>query len=268
LANSIHIGTSGYIYEDWKNYFYPEDLDKKGCLEYYSTIFNTVELNFTYYCFPNPYIFLNLSKKVKEDFVFSVKANSVFTHQRNYSNDTLKTFLQSLRPLSDSGKLGSILFQFPYSFKATKCNFDYLKKICEDFEGFDSCVEFRNICWTYGNKTAELLSSMKMGFCNVDEPKIEGLLPATSISTSDTGYIRFHGRNGQYWWKNEQAYQRYDYMYSQDELLEWIPRVKKINNNTKKTFIYFNNHYKAKAAKSALIFLDLLNSNNITTSQK
>ncbi|MBE3090332.1 MAG: DUF72 domain-containing protein, partial [Actinobacteria bacterium] len=56
-------------------------------------------------------------------------------------------------------------------------------------------------------------------------------------------------------------------MYSQDELIEWIPRVKEINNNTKKSFIYFNNHYKAKAAKSALIFLDLLKSNNIATSQ-
>ncbi len=84
MASIIYIGTSGYSYEDWKNYFYPEDLDKKEYLGYYSTIFNTVELNFTYYCFPNPYTFLNLSKKVKEGFVFSVKANSVFTHQREY----------------------------------------------------------------------------------------------------------------------------------------------------------------------------------------
>ena len=267
MASIIYIGTSGYSYEDWKNYFYPEDLDKKEYLGYYSTIFNTVELNFTYYCFPNPYTFLNLSKKVKEGFVFSVKANSVFTHQREYSSDDLKTFLQSLKPLSDCGKLASILFQFPYSFKAVKNNFDYLKRIGEDFRGFDSCVEFRNNCWMRDNKAVDLLSSMNMGFCNVDEPQIEGLLPATSISTSDVGYLRFHGRNGQCWWEHEQAYQRYDYMYSQDELIEWIPRVKEINNNTKKTFIYFNNHYRAKAAKSALIFLDLLKSNNIATSQ-
>ncbi|MBU4449859.1 MAG: DUF72 domain-containing protein, partial [Actinobacteria bacterium] len=86
-------------------------------------------------------------------------------------------------------------------------------------------------------------------------------------STSGIGYLRFHGRNGKCWWEHEKAYQRYDYMYSQDELQEWIPRIKEINNNTKKSFIYFNNHYKAKAAKSALMFLDLLKSSNIATSQ-
>src|SRR5659263_467678 len=120
--------------------------------------------------------FLNLSKKVKEGFVFSVKANSVFTHQREYSSNDLKTFLQSLKPISDCGKLASILFQFPWSFKAVKNNFDYLKRIGEDFKGFDSCVELRNNRWMRDNKAVDLLSSMNMGFCNVDEPQIEGLL--------------------------------------------------------------------------------------------
>jgi len=267
LTSITYIGTSGYCYEDWKNYFYPEDLDKKEYLRYYSSAFNTVELNFTYYCMPNPYTFLNLSKKVKEGFVFSVKANNAFTHKGQYSSDDLKIFLQSLKLLSGCGKLGSILFQFPWSFRAVKNNFDHLKKIGEDFEGFDTCVEFRNNCWTNDNKAVDLLSSMNVGFCNVDEPQIEGLLPATSISTSNIGYIRFHGRNVQHWWEHEKAYQRYDYMYSQDELKEWIPRIEEINKNTKKSFIYFNNHYKAKAAKSALILSDLLKSNNIATSQ-
>lgn len=267
MISIIYIGTSGYSYEDWKNHFYPEGLDKKEYLKHYSTIFDTVELNFTYYCMPNPYTFLNLSKKVKDGFVFSVKANSIFTHQEEYSRNDLKTFLQSLKPLSDCGKLGSILFQFPWNFKSVNNSFDHLKRIGEDFEGFDSCIEFRNNCWTNNSRVTDLLSSMNIGFCNVDEPQIEGLLPATSISTSNIGYVRFHGRNNQSWWQHEQAYQRYDYMYSQDELIEWVPRIKEINKNTKKSFIYFNNHYKAKAAKSALLFLDLLKSNNIATSQ-
>jgi uncharacterized protein YecE (DUF72 family) len=267
-VKDIYIGTSGYNYEDWKNYFYPPDLDSKEYLHYYSGVFNTVELNFTYYCFPNPYTFFSLCRKVKEsqNFIFSLKANSKFTHERDYNIDDSRKFLVSLKPLYEVDRLGSILFQFPYSFSFNENNLDYIKRIGEDFAGYNICVEFRNNSWL-NDTMLENLKKLSVGFCNVDEPHLKGLIPATSICTTDTGYIRFHGRNSASWWEHEHAYQRYDYMYSQEELAEWIPKAKEITDGAKKTFIYFNNHYKGKAAKSALLFLDLLKSNNIYTSQ-
>jgi uncharacterized protein YecE (DUF72 family) len=236
-------------------------MSSKDYLCYYSNYFNTVELNFTYYCFPSIHSFDSMCAKVKDigGFIFSVKAHSIFTHQRNYSLEDAKKFLESLKSLSEYSCLGSILFQFPYSFHLTQSNLRYLSKIGEDFKGYDICVEFRNKYWLDA-KVLSLLKDFNMGFCNVDEPQLNGLLPATDICTSDIGYLRFHGRNSQSWWENENAFQRYDYMYKQEELVEWIPRMKNIAGKTKKVFVYFNNHYKGKAAKSALMFAELLKS--------
>src|SRR5665811_88300 len=103
----------------------------------------------------------------------------------------------------------SILFQFPYSFSLTPSNIYYLSKIGESFKGYNICVEFRNNHWLDA-KVLSLLKESNIGFCNVDEPHLNGLLPATDICTSDTGYIRFHGRNEQLWWEHENAFQRYD----------------------------------------------------------
>jgi len=260
-VNPIFIGTSGYSYEDWKSFFYPSQVCSKDYLSYYSNYFNTVELNFTYYCFPGSHAFDSIYVKVKdiEGFVFSVKAHSVFTHQRNYRIEDAKKFIESLKPLRDYSRLGSILFQFPYSFHLTQSNLDYLSRIGEDFKDCDICVEFRNKYWLDA-KVLALLKGLNIGFCNVDEPQINGLLPATDICTSDTGYLRFHGRNSQSWWAHENAFQRYDYMYKQEELAEWIPRMQNITEKSKKVFVYFNNHYKGKAAKSALMFAELLKS--------
>jgi len=267
-VTDFYIGTSGYSYEDWKNNFYPRDLDSKDYLYYYSRVFDTVELNFTYYSFPNPYTFFSLCKKVEENkkFIFSVKANSKFTHERNYDTDDSKQFIYALKPLENADRLGSVLFQFPYSFRFSEDNLDYIKKIGNDFEGLDISIEFRNNSWM-NDLVMEVLRGLNIGFVNVDEPGLKGLLLPSSICTTDMGYIRFHGRNSRSWWKSEQAYQRYDYIYSQEELAEWIPKAEEIADKTKKMFVYFNNHYKAKAAKSAQLFLDLLKNSNIFTSQ-
>jgi len=267
-VTELYIGTSGYSYEDWKNNFYPRDLASKEYLYYYSRLFNSVELNFTYYRFPNPYTFFSICEKVKENkkFIFSVKANSKFTHERIYDTDDSKKFIYALKPLENADRLGSILFQFPYSFRFSEGNLDYIKKIGNDFEELDISIEFRNNSWI-NDLVMDSLRNLNIGFVNVDEPDLKGLILPSSICTTDTGYIRFHGRNSSSWWQNEKAYQRYDYMYSQEELADWIPKAEEIANNTKKIFVYFNNHYKAKAAKSALLFLDLLKNSNIYTSQ-
>lgn len=263
---NILVGTSGYSYADWAGVFYPEDTEKKDQLTYYSREFNTVEINFTYYSLPHPRIFENMSKKVTGDFVFSIKAHSSITHTRDIKENEIVKFKDSLASLSASKRLGPVLLQFPWAFKFSRANCDYLSRIKESFNDFELCVEFRNSSWL-GDSTVNHLKSLDMGFCNVDEPGLKGLLPPTSIVTSSVGYIRFHGRNSLNWWRPKETYMRYDYLYSKEELDEWVPRVKEVASNTKRTFIYFNNHYKAQAVRSAKILQGLIEDSDNSTSQ-
>jgi len=252
----IYLGTSGYSYADWNGVFYPEGLKKEKQLQFYSTEFNSVELNFTYYTLPNPRIFDNMASRVPDDFVFAVKAHRSMTHTRDCSQEDYRLYVQALAPLVESKKMGPVLLQFPWAFKLSKSNMDYLEKQKARLEGLDLCVEFRHSSWIE-DKVFDFLREQDIGFTNVDQPQLDTLLPPTDISTSDTGYIRFHGRNSASWWKPRQAYMRYNYMYEQGELIDWLPRIEKVASNTKKTHIYFNNHYKAQAARSAKILESL-----------
>ena len=92
----------------------------------------------------------------------------------------------------------------------------------------------------------------------MDEPQLEGLLPPTAHVTSDTGYVRFHGRNAAKWWDHEEGWERYDYRYSRDELEEWVPRIRKLMEETETLFVFYNTHFKGKSVDNAMDLLDLL----------
>lgn len=262
----LFLGTSGYKYKDWEGEYYPLGLDSKDNLSYYAGDFNTVEINFTYYSLPNPYIFGNMAKKVPDGFLFSVKVHHSVTHSQELDTGQQKEFIEALKPLQHNSLLGCILAQFPFSFKYNTNNLNYLKKVGDFFSKYNLAVEFRHNSWL-NPIVMEAMSNLNMAFSNVDEPQLPGLIPPADTVTSRIGYIRFHGRNAKYWWNHQQAYQRYDYQYQNQELIEWLPRIKKIISLTDKVFIYFNNHYQAKAVKSALALSGLLQDANIITSQ-
>jgi len=253
----LYLGTSGYSYKDWEGIFYPENIKSSDYLVFYGKYFNSVEINFSYYAVPNPYLFSALSAKVDNDFLFSVKAHSSMTHQRNANEKIYSDFLKALEPLAISNKMGPVLFQFPYSFHFSVENLSYLLKLRKIFKDFDAVFEFRNSQWVR-DEVFYFLKENNAGFANVDEPSLSGLMPGSDYLTNDTFYLRFHGRNSEKWWNHEKAYERYDYMYSEPELNSWVPKIKKAVLSAKKSFIYFNNHYKAKAVSSANILLKLI----------
>jgi uncharacterized protein YecE (DUF72 family) len=88
---------------------------------------------------------------------------------------------------------------------------------------------------------------LNLGFCCVDEPKLPGLMPPTALVTGPIAYVRFHGRNSQKWWKHDQAWERYDYTYSEDELKEWVPKIHHLDDQAALTVVYANNHYKGQS---------------------
>ena len=254
----LFVGTSGYSYDDWDGPFYPQRTRKGDRLQFYARHFRTTEINSTFYRIIPASSMAAMLRKVPEEFVFAVKANRAITHdvgpetERAYAD-----FRESLKPLMDAGQLGCILAQFPYSFHNTAPSRGYLARMGEELRDLPTVVEFRNQEWLT-EPVFGFLREHSLGFCCVDEPQLEGLMPPIVVATSDIGYVRMHGRNSAKWWKHEEAYERYDYLYSEDELREWVPKLQELAGKTGNTYLFFNNHYMGQAVVNAQQILGLL----------
>ncbi len=252
----IRVGTAGYSYKDWIGPFYPEGMKSSAMLEYYSLFFNFVEVNSTYYHMPGLKLFEGMNKKTPDDFRFAVKLFGGFTHERDCGREEADKFIYALSPVIESGKLSCILAQFPYSFHCNSENFDHLKRLREHFNGSELCIEFRNRGWIK-SEVFDMLRREKMGFVCVDEPGIRGLIKNVMAVTSGTAYLRLHGRNAEKWYSGEGS-ERYDYLYSGSELLEWIGRLREMDEESGVTLVSFNNHPKGKAIENAKALMGYL----------
>ncbi len=116
-------------------------------------------------------------------------------------------------------------------------------------------VEFRNKAWAKQD-TFNFLRENSLGFCCVDEPPLPRLMPFTPRATSDIGYFRFHGRNMN--WFKASVSERYNYLYSEDELKEFVPKVKEVASKTVKTYNFFNNCHAGAAARNAQMMKNLM----------
>jgi uncharacterized protein YecE (DUF72 family) len=242
----IYLGTSGFSYQDWVGKFYPQGTRRQDWLRYYAAEFNTLELNSSYYAIPSQSVVKSLVNRTGNDFQFAIKLHQDITHERQAPDDTFSAFSRMLEPFISSGKMGCLLAQFPYSFRYNKQNQEYIEKIKGKFEGLPLVIEFRSIYWI---KPAvfDWLRSLNLGFCCVDEPSLPNLIPPIAEATSNVAYLRFHGRNAAKWWHHQEAYERYDYTYSRDELQEWIPKIKELDGQAEKTFIFANNHWQGQS---------------------
>lgn len=241
------IGTSGFSYTDWREYFYPKDLKKSDFLRYYSRHFRTTEVNSTYYLMPSLQTVESMVRKTPDDFIFSVKANQIFTHKRFYTRSDVEKMKEIA--LAFGKKLGVLLFQFPYSFHRNQENEDYVKKLRGDFLDFEVAFEFRSYEW-FSQSVYRLLEKLDCALVCVDEPRIRGLPPSVFVATIKRfAYIRFHGRNAEKWYEHKLPSERYDYMYSREELEEWADKIK--SSQVDRFYIYFNNHPRAQAVQNA-----------------
>jgi len=253
----IRIGTSGFSYDDWNGHFYPAGTQQRDRLRVYAERFDTVEVNSSYYRIGHPRMYAAMARKVPDGFQFVVKANQDMTHNRERNRGVFREFLDSLQPLCDEGKLGGVLAQFPWSFKRRPENEDYLATFRERMGDTVTVIEFRNSDWCQP-EVFERLREWGFGFCCVDEPKLRGLMPALTEVTAPISYVRFHGRNAQKWWKHDEAWQRYDYLYTREELEEWVPKIRSLEEESETEYVFFNNHYQGQAATNAQRLLDLL----------
>lgn len=255
----IYIGTSGYSYDDWVGPVYPEGTKKDEYLEHYVKMFDTNELNFTYYRMPSAKMLGNFVDKVPDGFLWTVKAPKEISHDREDPIPNVQKFNDALAPLKEADKFACALLQFPSSFHATDENNEYLKRVADAFGDTKVVVEFRNREWVTED-TFDLLHDNGLGFCCVDQPQFKTLLPPVALATSPIAYVRFHGRNYQKWWQHEESWERYDYDYKAEELQEWVPRIIALDEQkeTSVTLVYMNNHSVGQAPADARQLAELL----------
>jgi len=250
----IHVGTSGYSYADWRGTFYPQDLPQKEMLRHYATVFDCVELNFTYYGIPHPRVIASMVKNTPPGFMFAVKANEATTHKQDAS--VLGAFKAAIEPAMAAERLAGVLCQFLWAFKNTEENRAYLACLAKDLGEFRVIVEFRHDSWIVP-PIFDFLRACGLAYCSVDEPAIPGLVPPIARVTSDVAYLRFHSRNKKKWFAGSDK-ERYDYLYTKEEMAEWLPKVKDMYSEAQSTYIFFNNCHAGSAAVNATEFKQML----------
>jgi Uncharacterized conserved protein len=246
----ILVGTSGYGYTEWVGQVYPLKTKSEAFLSCYSSLFQTVELNFSYYRMPTAPQCEQLLADAP-GLVFAAKANEALTHKVEPDSwrEAAAAFRRAMEPLAAAGRLGAVLFQFPFSFHYEAERRRYLDALLSEFSAYPSAVEFRNGEWC-NNRVVEGLRARGVALASLDMPALEGLPPVMDVATSRLAYVRFHGRKAENWWGSDSA-SRYDYLYSDDELESAAERIEAIAEKTDRVLVYFNNHRRGQSVQNA-----------------
>jgi uncharacterized protein YecE (DUF72 family) len=274
----IRVGTSGWSYPagkgTWNGIFYPRPGapgrrrgdGKFDELKFYAEHFDTVEINSTFYRVPSPQTAKSWATRTPKHFEFSLKLFQKFTHPDMFLKSTgedpldlgkkdVDEFKFAIDPLASAGKLGALLAQFPASFKHEPDARGYLEWLLEQFRDYSMAVELRHRSWSDAPKdTLTLLAEFGAAWAQIDEPKFRFSIRQNLLPNVRTFYyLRLHGRNAAQWWKHENSEDRYNYLYSADELKPFAEAAKEASREVKKAYLYANNHFSAKSVANAAI---------------
>ncbi|HEY2960971.1 MAG TPA: DUF72 domain-containing protein [Pyrinomonadaceae bacterium] len=252
----IRIGPAGWSYKDWEGTVYPRKPGKSfDPLEYLALYFNTIEINSSFYRPPTASTTKAWAQRVaaNKEFTFTAKLHRLFTHERGKATAAdEKEFHEGMAPLLKAGKLGALLLQFPWSFKNTVEDRVYLAELLEKFQDYPLVLEVRHASW---NTPAmyEWLQERGVGICNIDQPVFSKSIRPAALTTSPVGYVRLHGRNYQNWFREKAPRdERYNYLYSFDELDPWLKRIQEVAKQTRETYVITNNHFRGQAVVNAV----------------
>ena len=260
---NIRVGPAGWSYPDWSGYAYPSK-KQKGFSElgHLAEFFDTIEINTSFY---NP-VQLDHAKlwvqrvSANPNFRFTAKLWQRFTHDPNPTNSDEQLVRAGFDVLRDADKLGAVLLQFPFSFHRSKETLAYLTSILRRFADYPLVVEVRHATWN-APEVFELLRANNAGFCNIDQPVIGKSIAPSAETTAPVGYVRLHGRRYDTWFNDEPSipgYERYNYLYSEEELRPWAGRTERIAEVAKDVYVITNNHYQGKGVVNALQLISML----------
>ncbi len=254
---AFFVGTAGWSYPDWEGIVYPPGKGRGfHPLPYLAPFIDLVEINSTFYRPATPALALSWLRKVEAhpDFLFAVKLHQIFTHgKREYGRRDVDVFKAGIDLLNLKGRLAALLIQFPWSFTNTPANTEYLLRLFRHFPGFPLALEVRHSTWDTPEFTG-MLKKNEVCFCNIDQPLFpNSIKPSAVVTNPDFAYVRLHGRNVRNWFRADAGRDdRYDYLYSKDELEEWVDRIKQLGRRSGKVYVITNNHYRGQAMANAL----------------
>ncbi|HEX7526873.1 MAG TPA: DUF72 domain-containing protein [Gaiellaceae bacterium] len=272
----VRIGTCSWADDALSKYFYPPKLPAKERLAWYSQFFDTVEVDSTYYRLPGESMVQGWADRTPDGFTMHVKAFGLMTRHpvklevlpedlrdvmpvdergrvdrppRELRGEVFRRFLEALEPLRSAGKLGGILFQFPSYVVFKDASLEYLEWAREQLGSDEMLVEFRHRSWLDEDNRVETLSFLERigaAYVTVDAPRSDtakNLVPTVPAVTAGTAYVRFHGRNLGTWNKRGgSAAERFDYLYSDEELAEWTGTLKELAASANEAYAFFNNN--------------------------
>jgi uncharacterized protein YecE (DUF72 family) len=247
---SLHVGTSGWMYKDWGNTFYPPDL-KTGHLPYFASEFSTVEVNTTFYHLPRTTTFQKWYKETPDHFVFSLKLSRYITHKLKLeqSREPLSRFM--CRAVELREKLGPVLIQLPPFLRLDSAVFSkFLKSLAGVSKRTQTrfALEPRHHSWIENAETIRsLLKPNNIALVFPHSSKIPSFEPIDENLTANFAYIRFHG-------PSEFAASRY----GAARLRPWATRIRAWKRKGLDVFVYFNNDVHGHAIHDARSLLKLI----------
>jgi uncharacterized protein YecE (DUF72 family) len=275
MTNDIRVGPAGWSYDDWNGIVYPAPRPK-GFHEaaFLAQYFRVIEVNTSFYRPLRPELARVWAGKVQAfpGFQFTAKLYRGFTHERQFDRRDVREFCEGLQPLQDAGMLGCVLMQFPWSYRFSRENRDYLRRLSQAFGQYPLAAEIRHAGWNC-EEALRVFEDLQIAFCNIDQPQLKQCLPPTSHVTSSIGYVRLHGRNYQDWfeWEDEPrpglkaVEARYNYLYTLEQLRKWSERVKDIAGRARTTYVVNNNHFRGQGVVNALQMISLVSGETVQT---
>jgi uncharacterized protein YecE (DUF72 family) len=272
-AKLTRVGPAGWSYPDWFGYVYPARHSKDFHeATYLAEFFDTIEINTSFYQPLRPEHAAQWIDRVAANprFVFTAKLWQRFTHDVDSSIPVADTedehaVRAGFDILRAAGKLGAVLLQFPFSFHRTRESVAHLSAVLKRFADYPLVVELRHSSWQTP-EAFDLLRQHNAGFCNIDQPIIGKSLQPSAESTSPVGYVRLHGRRYDTWFSDDATiptHERYNYLYSTEELAPWATRIRKVAEHSRDTFVITNNHYQGKAVVNALQLISILKGSKV-----
>jgi uncharacterized protein YecE (DUF72 family) len=253
MEHVTRIGPAGWSYKDWEGIVYPVSAGSKfDQLAFIARYFDTVEVNSSFYRIPPPAHALSWVRRVaaNENFRFTAKLYRGFTHERDASAADREAFKSFLDPLAESGRLGALLIQFPWSFKEYEESIDRLGRLLGDFSEYPRAVEVRHRSFQ-NDDFHDFLAENGAGFVNIDQPLFSDSIEPSGVVTANPAYVRLHGRNYRKWFSHAESWERYDYLYSPAELAPWVDRIHNMASE-EDVYVVTNNHFRGQAVANAI----------------
>lgn len=266
MTATVRLGTCSFADEGLLKAWYPRGVSTpKARLGYYAERFDTVEVDSPYYHLPDPAVTGRWAQRTPPEFTFHVKAHASMTHHERADQATaFVAFRASLEPLELSGKLRGILLQYHPRFVKSRDALEELSRVRALLDPLVPLVEFRHRSWLDEDERADTLAFLErhgLAYVSVDAPptRATNVVPPVAAATHRVAYVRFHGRNVKTWnIRSERSSDRFDWLYSAEELAEWVPKLAALAEQADEVYAMFNNNRDDFAPRSAMLLRGLL----------